>query len=619
MFDAVPEERPAPKLDPVSRAFWGLLGLLRLLLSPLERIFRIREPLRMVTKLALAGLFFLAVFTLWCWATSPPEWLIHGYERVWPQAKVEAGDPIELHLDRGTRKIHVRRAGSPAEGVVELPPLSAAALPPFNERNYPGVFAEAKDFGLGQFAQRDETTVTAKVTDLEKARTSGGFDPMPFRLPIKVGEQAVFTLDPLRGRLTLHLMRDAMRKAQLPYESTGAKRLEEQALAPLVGQMGVAASFQRKDETSLVAPIEIPALFQEVTGLGPSNPIAALAEGEEVLLVFLPQEQSVSVEMPRTEKKRTISVTAAKLSSEALPELSLGAYPGLERTLGSFGVGLEVPPESPPRMRTFVQDASRAVDRGLGLYRPREYRRAGGSIPSPTEVANGLPALWNDRNLMGGWGLSARPPFVTDWSWDRFRDSGLGSSLRRVVIGFLFAVAIALPLGILMGSFSKFYYFFEPLRIGGQYLPLPAFVVLTIFWAGIGEPRNYLFLFICNFVVLLPYTIVAIQSVPQVYLDTGATLGLSRSQIVRRVLIAVAKPEIWKGLRFTFGIGWTWIILAEQIGVDNGLGYIIWTAERRGHPEHVYVVILLIMVLAFLANTLWTYLIHWMFPHERSR
>jgi NitT/TauT family transport system permease protein len=220
---------------------------------------------------------------------------------------------------------------------------------------------------------------------------------------------------------------------------------------------------------------------------------------------------------------------------------------------------------------------------------------------------------------MGGFRLAGSWPFVTDLTWDRFRESALYVTMKRILTGFLLAVAVALPLGILMGSFTKFYYFFEPVRIAGLYLPLPAFVPLTLFWAGIGESQKYLYLFICNFVVLLPYTIVAIQSVPQVYLDTAATLGLTRGQIVRRVLIGVAKPEIWKALRFTFGVGWTWIILAEQIGVDNGLGYIIWTSERRSHPEHVYVVILLIMLLAFLINALWTLVIDLLFPHERSR
>jgi len=170
-----------------------------------------------------------------------------------------------------------------------------------------------------------------------------------------------------------------------------------------------------------------------------------------------------------------------------------------------------------------------------------------------------------------------------------------------------------------MGAFTKVHCFFEPLRVSGLYLPLPAFVPLTLFWAGIGENQKYLFLFICNFVVLLPAIVVAIQSVPQVYLDTGYSLGLTRGQVLRRVLIDVAKPEIFKALRLAFGIGWTWIILAEQIGVDNGLGYIIWTSERRNHPEHVYVVILVIMVLAFLINALWTRVMYFLFPFERSR
>jgi hypothetical protein len=309
----------------------------------------------------------------------------------------------------------------------------------------------------------------------------------------------------------------------VPYQGD-PKKLEDSTLNDIAPKLGVAGPFQRKDDTTVMATIGDPAVFREATGLGPANPVEPLAVGEEVTIEFKPQEQTVLVSMPRTTKQRSIPINSASLAPEALPELSLNAYPGLDAELATQGVGIRMPPESPPRIEAFVANPDAAIARGFGLYRPMEMRRVV-SLPSPGEVAEGLPILWFDRNLAGGFRLSKEWPFISEFSWDRFKDSALAVTLERIGIGFLLAAVVALPLGILMGSFSKFQYFFEPIRIAGLYLPLPAFVPLTLFWAGIGENQKYLYLFVCNFVVLLPYTIVAIQSVPQVYLDTAATLA----------------------------------------------------------------------------------------------
>jgi NitT/TauT family transport system permease protein len=605
------------RLSPITRVSWGAGRLFSRMMFPLEPVFRIREDLSMPARSALSLVFLLVAFVLWCWATNNPEWLNGLIERFVPSTRVEAGAPVTLTLDRGTRHLVMQRTGSGRQILLDLPAPAPSALPPFSPESYPGVFEDARSFGLGEFTKRDEKTYAAKVTDLDRAKLNGGFDPMPFQFPVTAGEPVVFALDTMRGRLGLYLERDSLHKAQVPYQGDRT-RLEESSLTEVAAKLGVGGPFQRKDDTTLLAAVKDVAVFRQTTELGPSNPVEPLSLGEEVLLVFKPEEQSVSAEMARTNKQRAIPITVAKLAPEALPELSLSAYSGLKEELASEGVGVRVPTEGPPRVEAFIEDAAKAVERGFGLFRPKEMRRVG-SLPSPTEVAEGLPVLWFDRNLMGGFRLGTSWPFVTDFSWEHFRESAVFVTMKRILIGFGLAVAAAMPLGILMGSFSKFRHFFEPLRIAGLYLPLPAFVPLTLFWAGIGEGQKYAFLFICNFVVLLPYTIVAIESVPQVFLDTSATLGLTRGQTVRRVLIGIAKPEIWKALRFTFGIGWTWIILAEQIGVDNGLGYIIWTSERRSHPDHVYVVILLIMVLAFLINAFWTRLIDLLFPYERSR
>jgi NitT/TauT family transport system permease protein len=243
-----------------------------------------------------------------------------------------------------------------------------------------------------------------------------------------------------------------------------------------------------------------------------------------------------------------------------------------------------------------VRDVPKARAAGLGLEKPAELRLlTRQTLPSPTEVYDSLPVLVEEREL------------VQAMKW----------TLQRILLGFGWAVAVVVPLGLLMGAFLRVGAFFEPARLMGMYMPVPALIPLTIAWLGIGEERITLFLAICNGVVLLPIVVAAVEAVPEVYIQTSRTLGATRAQIFRYVLVAISLPELFRGLRLTFAVGWTWIMLAETIGVTNGLGYIINTSNRRGYIEHVYVVIGLVIALAFVCNALWSLLIRILFRYER--
>jgi NitT/TauT family transport system permease protein len=108
----------------------------------------------------------------------------------------------------------------------------------------------------------------------------------------------------------------------------------------------------------------------------------------------------------------------------------------------------------------------------------------------------------------------------------------------------------------------------------------------------------------------------AIDSVPGIYLRTAYTLGASKWQVIWKVMLPVALPDLWHAMRLAFGVGWTYIVLAEVIVKEGGLGDLISTAQRRGHTEHVYVVILIITLIAFLADFAWARLGRFLFPYK---
>ncbi len=124
-------------------------------------------------------------------------------------------------------------------------------------------------------------------------------------------------------------------------------------------------------------------------------------------------------------------------------------------------------------------------------------------LPSPSEVVASFPSLWFDRALT----------------------RNLAVSLGRVVSGFAAGVAIAFPLGLLMGSFSKVKAMFNPVSVFGAYLPIPALVPLTMSLFGTGERQKVAFLGLAFVIYLLPLVVQAVEAVDDLLLKTAYTLG----------------------------------------------------------------------------------------------
>ncbi len=194
----------------------------------------------------------------------------------------------------------------------------------------------------------------------------------------------------------------------------------------------------------------------------------------------------------------------------------------------------------------------------------------------------------------------------------------IGISLRRVGLGFLLALAIVLPLGIFMGSLGSIRVTFEPLMTASGYIPIATLVPLTMSWFGIEEIQKVVFLAMAFGIYLLPMVINAIDGVPDVYLRTAYTLGAGRWHVTTRVLVPVALPGIWHSMRLAFGIGWTYLVLAEVVVKAGGLGDLIDTARRRAMSGRVYLVIVIITVIAWIADLLWARVGDMLFPYQRS-
>ncbi len=218
-------------------------------------------------------------------------------------------------------------------------------------------------------------------------------------------------------------------------------------------------------------------------------------------------------------------------------------------------------------------------------------------LPSPAEVVRSFPLLWFDRALT----------------------RNLAVSFTRVVEGFALGVAISFPLGVLMGAFTKVKAAFTPLTVFGAYLPIPTLVPLTLSLFGTGELQKVMFLALAFSIYLVPLFVAAVDNVDDTYLKTAYTLGATKGQAVSRVLLPISWPEIWQAMRLGFGVGWSYILLAEMVDVGRGLGGIIITSQRRGPREHIYLVLVIIVAVAFLTDKLWAAVGRFLFPYREAK
>jgi NitT/TauT family transport system permease protein len=215
-------------------------------------------------------------------------------------------------------------------------------------------------------------------------------------------------------------------------------------------------------------------------------------------------------------------------------------------------------------------------------------------LPSPVEVLLAFPKLHFEQALV-------RSALI---------------SFMRVTTGFTLAAIVAVPLGVYMATFPPMSAFFRPLALIGSYVPIVVFVPLTLAWFGLTETQKVGFLFIGCFVALLPLVIKTISDVPSAYVDVAVTKGASQWQIVRHVLFPVAKADIWDHLRGVYGVGWGWIILAEVVNAEQGLGYLISISERRGHTASMFAIIIVIVAIAVACDQLWRISGKILFPYR---
>jgi len=278
------------------------------------------------------------------------------------------------------------------------------------------------------------------------------------------------------------------------------------------------------------------------------------------------------------------------------------------------------------------------------------------TLPSPRETFKSLPALWQ-REL----------------------SRSIVISLIRVLGGFLLAASIGVPLGVVAGSYLRVNAFFKPVVIFGRSIPIAALIPLTMVWFGLGEFNKVMFIFLATIAFVIFDTVNTVNAVPDRFIDTAYTLGARGSrvkgariaaltglvygllimlgwhamrddtartlatelssaaawsrfaagfllgfalwfpiaghQVLRKVILPLALPDIVNSLRLIFGLAFGYIMLAEVINAKTGIGALIINSQRRGFQEHIYLCLFIITLLAWAIDRSIMLLQRQLFPH----
>jgi len=227
-------------------------------------------------------------------------------------------------------------------------------------------------------------------------------------------------------------------------------------------------------------------------------------------------------------------------------------------------------------------------------------------------VSLGMPAVFlpgPGQVFSAGLAMLATPEF-----WTGFMVSNL-----RVLGGFSLAVALAIPVGVALGSIPRFAVVIGPLTDFGRFLPVAALVPLSIIWAGVGDLQKILVLAIGTFFHVLVMVSDAIRRVPQTHVDSALTLGASPARTIIRVLIPASMPQIFDACRVGVALTWSYLLVAELVASQTGLGAMIIRSQRFLQTDRILFVIFVLGLLGLAYDRSFTALRPYLFAWAQER
>lgn len=177
-------------------------------------------------------------------------------------------------------------------------------------------------------------------------------------------------------------------------------------------------------------------------------------------------------------------------------------------------------------------------------------------------------------------------------------------SLQRILIGFTLGSAAGVALGLLMGSFTTVKHFFEPYVNFFRFIPGIALITVAVIWLGIGEASKVFLIIYTTIFIVIINTMAGALAVSTNKVRAAQCLGASRVQVFWHVIVPSTVPYIVTGMRIAMANSFATIVSAEMLGASLGLGTVIWTARLFMLVEDVFVALVVLGLLGFVADRL---------------
>lgn len=235
--------------------------------------------------------------------------------------------------------------------------------------------------------------------------------------------------------------------------------------------------------------------------------------------------------------------------------------------------------------------------------------------------------------LIALWVLSSRLGLVKEFYWptigstfDRigllvtegFRNVSLwehiGISVYRVISGVVYGAIVGIPLGFAMGLSSTARGIFDPIVEFMRPIPPLALIPLIILWFGIDETAKIFLLFLASLFIMTIAARSGVSSVRISKVHAAYSLGASKTQILRHVILPNALPEIFTGLRTSMGVCWGTVVAAELVAADKGIGSMIMIAKNFLQTDTVVIGIIIIGVIGYAIEIFMRFLERWLIP-----
>ncbi len=201
-------------------------------------------------------------------------------------------------------------------------------------------------------------------------------------------------------------------------------------------------------------------------------------------------------------------------------------------------------------------------------------------LPGPLDALRASREVWTEGALLG---------HVT-------------ASLGRFASAYFAAVAVAVPLGIVFGLRPNLWKAFDPVIQVLRPISPVAWFPLAVLWLGIGNLPAIAIIFVAAFYPALLATVAAVRRVDPIYLRVARNFGTSGRQLIFKVIVPAAFPQIAMGLRIAVGAAWVYLVAGEMLGARTGLGFLIIDARNFLRTDLIVVAMALIGAIGFVID-----------------